>query len=171
MRATPQPSSSPTPTWDEGSGEESDLTARTPGHASHGTPAVSGDAASSVETFTLGTPSLGSQPSAGMAAPSPPTERVGRVDPRATTYPRKPSRYLAPEIAESVKRAKLRTGASWRRIAKHIGVSHSHLVLIAQGKRVPSTTVADAMSKLPFEPGEFDALMEAAAFGVVRDRR
>jgi len=86
-------------------------------------------------------------------------------------YPRKPGeRFLDPEIAASVGRAKERLHKSWRFIGKRIGVSHSHLVLIAQGKRVPSVVVAEAMKAMPFEAGEYERLHKAAVRGRGRDR-
>jgi hypothetical protein len=91
-------------------------------------------------------------------------------EPMETANPWKPGRYLDPEIAASVKRAKERTRKSWRRIAKWTGVSHPHLVLISQGKRVPSRRVVQAMADLPFEPGEWERLYEAAVVGRGRDR-
>lgn len=42
----------------------------------------------------------------------------------------------------AVREAKIRTGWSWRQLARRSDVSHPHLVLIAQGKRVPSRQVA-----------------------------
>ena len=87
-----------------------------------------------------------------------------------TGTPRQPQRFLDPEIAASVKRAKERLHRSWRFIGKCIGVSHSHLVLIAQGKRVPSVVVVEAMADLPFGPGEYERLYKAAVRGHGRDR-
>lgn len=81
-----------------------------------------------------------------------------------------PGRYLDPEIAASVQRAKERTRRTWRWIAERIGVSHSHLVLIAQGRRVPSRAVVEAMSALPFEDGELDRLRGVAVEGRGRSR-
>lgn len=75
------------------------------------------------------------------------------VDPEETANRRQPGRYLDPEVAASVKRAKERTGRTWRWVAKWTGVSHPHLVLISQGKRVPSRRVVQALADLPFEPG------------------
>jgi hypothetical protein len=93
------------------------------------------------------------------------------TDPMATEYLRQPRRQtLDPEVAASVLRAKLRTGKSWRWLAKRLGLSHSHLLQISQGVRCPSKTVALAMRPLPFEEGEWDALYEAAVVGRGRDR-
>ena len=78
---------------------------------------------------------------------------------------------MDPEIAASVRRAKERLGESWRFIGGVIGVSHSHLVLISQGKRVPSVVVVEAMAGMPFQPGEYKRLLDAAVRGRGRDRR
>jgi cyanate lyase len=53
-----------------------------------------------------------------------------------------PRRHLPPDLAEAVRDAKLRSGRSWRDLARASGVSHPHLVLISQGSRVPSREVA-----------------------------
>lgn len=66
----------------------------------------------------------------------------------ATDTARQPSRYLDPALAKAVKDAKERSLWSWREIGEMTGVSHSHLVLIAQGKRVPSNRVLDAVAKV-----------------------
>jgi hypothetical protein len=57
-----------------------------------------------------------------------------RVDRKATGVPegtssgvKSPRRCLDPELAKT-KQAKLKTGASWRRVAKYTGLSHSYLV-------------------------------------------
>jgi ribosome-binding protein aMBF1 (putative translation factor) len=67
--------------------------------------------------------------------------------PMETSYlrqpPQHPLRYLNPVVAQSIANAKTRTGLSWRRLSTLIGVSHPHLVLLAQGKRVPSLVTAE----------------------------
>jgi cyanate lyase len=62
------------------------------------------------------------------------------VEETATRW--KPRRHLPPRLAEVVRDAKLGTGMSWREIARRSGVSHPHLVLISQGRRVPSRQIA-----------------------------
>lgn len=97
---------------------------------------------------------------------------AGSSDHKATRNSGQPRRTpLDPEIAESVRRAKLRTRKSWRWLAKRLGVSHPHLLQISQGDRCPSRSVAEAMRSLPFEEGEWEALYEAAVVGRGRDRR
>ena len=62
--------------------------------------------------------------------------------PMETVHKRQPLRYLNPEVAQSIGEAKNRTGMSWRHIARLTGVSHPYLVLLAQGRRVPSLHTA-----------------------------
>jgi hypothetical protein len=74
-----------------------------------------------------------------------------------------PRRHLDPEVAESIAEAKTRSGLSWRRLAALTGVSHPHLVLLAQGKRVPSTVTADQIiSVLPMTLEQAEALRAVA---------
>jgi transcriptional regulator with XRE-family HTH domain len=87
--------------------------------------------------------------------------------PMETTYlrqpPQQPLRHLDPAVARSIADAKTRTGLSWRRLAALTGVSHPHLVLLAQGKRVPSMVTADRIiSVLPLTADEQDALRGVA---------
>jgi transcriptional regulator with XRE-family HTH domain len=73
-----------------------------------------------------------------MSTTRPPTTR--NVVETATSW--KPRRHLPPGLAQAVRNSKLTSGLSWRAIAERSGASHSHLVLVAQGKRVPSRQVA-----------------------------
>ena len=87
--------------------------------------------------------------------------------PVATSYlrqpPQHPLRHLDPDVARSIADAKTRTGLSWRRLAALTGVSHPHLVLLSQGKRVPSTVTAERIiAVLPMSAGEQAALRDAA---------
>jgi hypothetical protein len=87
--------------------------------------------------------------------------------PLETTYlrqpPQQPLRHLDPDVARSIADAKTRTGLSWRRLAALTGVSHPHLVLLSQGKRVPSTVTAERIIVvLPMTPDEQVALLGAA---------
>jgi transcriptional regulator with XRE-family HTH domain len=63
------------------------------------------------------------------------------VEETATRW--QPRRQLPTRLARAVSEAKLASRLSWRAIAERSGVSHSHLVLVAQGKRVPSREVAE----------------------------
>ena len=69
--------------------------------------------------------------------------------PKATAVPHgyqppiAPRRHLDPDVARSIADAKTRSGLSWRRLAALTGVSHPHLVLLSQGKRVPSMVTAE----------------------------
>ena len=81
----------------------------------------------------------------------------------ATTHRGQPLRYLDPEVARSIAEAKARTGLSWRRLAQLTGVSHPHLVLLAQGRRVPSLYTADQIiSVLPMTLEQAEALRAVA---------
>ncbi len=65
---------------------------------------------------------------------------------RSTTTPRQPHRYLPPHLAAAIAGAKQRTGMSWRELGRQCGVSHSFLIQLAHGKRVPSTRTVDAIT-------------------------
>lgn len=89
----------------------------------------------------------------------------------ATTYPWQPRRWLPPDLARAVANAKAETGITWRELARIIGVSHSHLLLISQGRRVPSTVVVELMAEvLPIDPDALDALRDIAVVGHGRSR-
>jgi hypothetical protein len=77
--------------------------------------------------------------------------------------PQHPLRHLDPDVARSIADAKTRTGLSWRRLALLTGVSHPHLILLAQAKRVPSTVVARRIAEVfPLTPDQQEALLDAA---------
>jgi hypothetical protein len=60
---------------------------------------------------------------------------------------------------------------SWRRLAALTGVSHPHLVLLAQGKRVPSAVTAERLIVvLPLTAGEKEALRSVAVTDRGRSR-
>jgi hypothetical protein len=83
--------------------------------------------------------------------------------PHGYQSPLKPQRHLDPTVARSIADAKNRTGLSWRRLAALTDVSHPHLVLLSQGKRVPSTVTAGRIAEvLPMTPEEQEALLGAA---------
>ena len=80
-----------------------------------------------------------------------------------TAHRGQPLRYLDPEVARSIAEAKARTGLSWRRIAALTGVSHPHLVLLSQGRRVPSLYTADRIiDVLPMTLEQAEALRSAS---------
>jgi cyanate lyase len=92
-------------------------------------------------------------------------------DPVATTYPWQPGRSLDPELAEAIKEAKLKTRASWRKIARHTGLSHSFLVQLSNGQRVPSIRTVEILADaLPIEEWAVERLREVAVRGHGRDR-
>ena len=80
----------------------------------------------------------------------------------------KPQRYLDPDLAGAVAEAKKRTGLTWRQLARLTGVSHPHLVLISQGKRVPSDVTVEMMTD--YLPIEADALERLCEVAVVKRR-
>ena len=83
--------------------------------------------------------------------------------PRGNQPPLKPLRHLDPGVAKSLADAKIRSGLSWRRLAVLTGVSHPHLVLLSQGKRVPSRyTTERIIDVFPMTPDEAEALRAVA---------
>ncbi len=85
--------------------------------------------------------------------------------------PWKPGRFLAPELAEAIKEAKLATGASWRNVAKHAGFSHAYLVELSNGHRVPSIRTVEILAGvLPIEEWAVEELRSVAIRGHGRDR-
>lgn len=88
------------------------------------------------------------------------SKKPERTDPEATGVPeatspsvKSPRRHLDPELARAIKEAKLRTGASWRRVAKFTGLSHSYLVQLSNGQRVPSRETVEVLAEwLPLDP-------------------
>ena len=88
-----------------------------------------------------------------------------------TATPRQPRRFLDPELALAIKKAKLRTRASWRRVARFTGLSHSFLVQLSNGQRVPSIRTVEILANaLPIEDWAVERLREAAVRGHGRDR-
>jgi len=89
----------------------------------------------------------------------------------ATTYPWQPGRSLDPKLAEAIKEAKLKTTASWRKVARHTGLSHSFLVQLSNGQRVPSIRTVEILADaLPIEEGAVEELRKVAVRGHGRDR-
>jgi ribosome-binding protein aMBF1 (putative translation factor) len=75
-----------------------------------------------------------------------------------------PQRHLAADVAQALHQAHLRTGWSYRHNALRIGISHSHLLRLCQGVRVPSRGVAARLAQvLPLSEEEQERLMEVAA--------
>ena len=60
--------------------------------------------------------------------------------------PRKPRRFLDPFLAEGIADAKRRSGLSWREVGRLAGRSHGFLVLLSQGRRVPSDTTVESIA-------------------------
>jgi DNA-binding XRE family transcriptional regulator len=74
-----------------------------------------------------------------------------------------PQRHLDPVVARSIAEAKAGSGLSWRQLARLTSVSHPHLVLLAQGRRVPSLHTADQIiSVLPMTLEQAEALRAVA---------
>jgi transcriptional regulator with XRE-family HTH domain len=83
------------------------------------------------------------------------------VEETATSW--KPRRHLPPRLAEAIRDAKLASRLSWRELSRRSGVSHPHLCLIAQGKRVPSQEVVEAIAHvLPLNPEVLADLRDVA---------
>ncbi len=94
------------------------------------------------------------------------------VVPHGYQSPITPRRYLDPDIAQSIADAKARTGLSWRQIARLTGVSHPHLVLLSQGRRVPSLHTANQIVMvLPLSASEAAALRGSAVEDRGKSRR
>lgn len=67
---------------------------------------------------------------------------------RSNHTPRKPRRYLDPRLAGAISESKEQSGLTWREISARCGVSHSHLVNLAGGKRVPSRRTVFAIAEV-----------------------
>ena len=92
-------------------------------------------------------------------------------EPMATTYPWQPGRSLDPKLAEAIKEAKLKTTASWRKVSRHTGLSHSYLVQLSNGQRVPSIRTVEILADaLPIEDWAVERLRDVAVRGHGRDR-
>ena len=93
----------------------------------------------------------------------PQSQSMETAVPHGNQPPREPLRHLDPDVARSIADAKTRSGPSWRRLAALTGVSHPHLVLLAQGKRVPSRYTAEhIIDVFPMTPDEAEALRGVA---------
>jgi ribosome-binding protein aMBF1 (putative translation factor) len=90
------------------------------------------------------------------------SDRKATGVPEATSPPVKsPRRYLDSELAQAIKEAKLKTGASWRRVARVTGLSHSFLVQLSNGQRVPSRRTVEVLAEvLPLEEWAVEQLLD-----------
>ncbi len=85
--------------------------------------------------------------------------------------PWRPRRFLDPDLAQAVAKAKEQSGMSWREIGARIGVAHGHLVMISKGCRVPSVVVAELIGEvLPIDDETLERLMQVAVVGHGRSR-
>lgn len=76
---------------------------------------------------------------------------------------RKPGRYLAPELARGIKEAKQASHMSWRKIGRLAGRSHSFLVNLARGRRIPSQDTVTRLARvLPLDEDTIEGLREVA---------
>jgi cyanate lyase len=83
--------------------------------------------------------------------------------PHGYRSPLKPQRHLDPDVAQSIADAKARSGLSWRQVARLTGLSHPHLILLSQGRRVPSLYTANQIiSALPMTLEQAEALRAVA---------
>ena len=70
-----------------------------------------------------------------------------------------------------LEKAKLRTRASCRRVARYTGLSHSFLVQLSNGQRVPSIRTVEILADaLPIEEWAVRELRKVAVRGHGRDR-
>lgn len=80
-----------------------------------------------------------------------------------TNAPWRPRRFLDPDLAEAVARTKAASGMTWREIGTRIGVTHSHLVMISKGYRVPSRRVVELLVRvLPIDEETLERLRDVA---------
>ena len=87
-----------------------------------------------------------------------------RSSPRGNQVtPWQPQRYLAPFLAEGIADAKRRTGLSWRAVARLADRSHGYLILLSQGKRVPSQPTVEALAGVLLFDGEVLSGLRAVA--------
>lgn len=86
------------------------------------------------------------------------------ADPEATSYPRQPGRFLEPELAAAIKRAKLETRASWARVSRVTGLSKAFLIQLSNGHRVPSARTVEILGRnLPIHEHDMDRLRDVAS--------
>ena len=76
---------------------------------------------------------------------------------------RQPRRFLDPELAAGIVDAKRRTGLSWRAVGRLAGRSHGFLVLLGQGRRVPSQLTVEVLADvLPLDADVLAGLRRVA---------
>ena len=81
-----------------------------------------------------------------------------------------PHRYLDPDVAASLREARLRRGLSFREAAQATGVDAGYMCHLEHGRRVPSVVTAEALiSGLKLDPFEAEQLRAVALSGVGRD--
>ena len=102
-----------------------------------------------------------------------PSNEAGPTDNAPVDGPhgqREPRRYLHPEVASSLRRARLRCGWSFRRAAQATGVDAGFMCHLEHGRRVPSVVTAEALiSGLKLDAFEAEQLRAVALIGVGRD--
>ena len=96
-----------------------------------------------------------------------PTDNVSVDGPRGQ---HEPHRYLDPEVASSLREARLRHGWSFRTAARFTGVDAGYMCHLEHGRRVPSIVVAEGLiSGLKLNAFEAEQLRAVALSGVGRD--
>lgn len=77
--------------------------------------------------------------------------------------PWKPQRYLHPHLAGAIADAKVKTALTWRQLAVLTTVSHSHLINLAKGRRVPTDVTLERIADiLPIDPDALEELRRVA---------
>jgi len=109
----------------------------------------------------------------GQHALTSPPEAAGPTDNVPVDGPygqHEPRRYLDPEVASSLREARLRHGWSFRTAARFTGVDAGYMCHLEHGRRVPSIVTAEALiSGLKLDAFEAEQLRAVALFGVGRD--
>ena len=96
-----------------------------------------------------------------------PTDNVSVDGPRGQ---HEPHRYLDPEVASSLRKARLGRGWSFRTAARFTGVDAGYMCHLEHGRRVPSVVIAEALiSGLKLNGFEAEQLRAVALSGVGRD--
>ena len=96
-----------------------------------------------------------------------PTDNVSVDGPRGQ---HEPHRYLDPEVASSLRKARLGRGWSFRTAARFTGVDAGYMCHLEHGRRVPSIVVAEGLiSGLKLNAFEAEQLRAVALSGVGRD--
>jgi hypothetical protein len=102
-----------------------------------------------------------------------PSEEAGPTDNVSVDGPygqHEPHRYLDPEVASSLREARLRHGWSFRTAARFTGVDAGYMCHLEHGRRVSSVVTAEALiSGLKVDAFEAEQLRAVALSGVGRD--